>query len=182
MARVRDRGAKVASSVPERPDAARSQDLHSQSVLPNRYRFDSVSVLSNLTQRDLDICLDIFDHRFLTTTQVYQLHFSTHARARVRLHELYLLGLVNRFRPPKRPGSWPWHYVLDKLGADIVSHARGIDANKLHLRKSRHLALVNSPRLDHMRQVKYLKSSARAAAVLFSKHKARAVREASSSS
>ncbi len=54
---------------------------------------------------------------------------------------------------PKRPGSWPWHYVLDKLGADIVSHARGIDANKLHLRKSRHLALVNSPRLHHMRQV-----------------------------
>lgn len=131
----------------------RAVKTSTQSVLLNQYRFDSVSVLSHLTQRDLDICLDIFDHRFLTSTQVYQLHFSTHARARVRLHELYLLGLLNRFRPPKRPGSWPWHYVLDKLGADIVSQARGIDANRLYLRKNRHLALVNSPRLIHMRQI-----------------------------
>jgi hypothetical protein len=131
----------------------RAVKTSTRSVLPNRYRFDSVSVLSHLTQRDLEICLDIFDHRFLTTTQVFQLHFSSHARARVRLHELYLLGVLNRFRPPKRPGSWPWHYVLDKLGADIVSHARGIDANQLHLRKNRHLSLVNSPRLNHKRLV-----------------------------
>jgi hypothetical protein len=123
------------------------------SVSTGRYRMDSVSVLSNLIQRDMDICLDIFDHRFLTTTQVSQLHFPSHSRARVRLHQLYLLGILNRFRPPKRPGSWPWHYVLDKLGADIVSDMRDIDAHRLYFHKNRQANLLNSVRLNHMRDI-----------------------------
>ncbi|MEX2551528.1 MAG: replication-relaxation family protein [Actinomycetota bacterium] len=124
-----------------------------QSVLPRQYRLDSVSILSNLIQRDFDVCLDIYEHRFLTSTQIFQLHFPSYSRARVRLHELYLLGILNRFRPPKRPGSWPWHYVLDKLGADIASDMRNIDAHKLYFRKNRQINLLNSPRLSHMRDI-----------------------------
>lgn len=120
-----------------------------RSISLRRYRTDSVSVLSHLTQRDLDICLDIFDHRFLTTTQLFQLHFSSYARARVRLLELFQLGILNRFRPPRRPSSWPWHYILDHLGAEVVSDVRGIDAEKLYFRKNRPLNLVDSQRLRH---------------------------------
>lgn len=123
------------------------------SVSPRRYRMDSLSVLSSLIQRDVDICLDIFDHRFLTTTQVFQLHFPSYSRARVRLHQLYLLGVLDRFRPPKRPGSWPWHYVLDKLGAQIVSDMRDIDAHRLYFHRNRQANLLNSVRLNHMRDV-----------------------------
>lgn len=124
-----------------------------RSISLRRYRTDSVSILSHLTQRDLDICLDIFDHRFLTTTQLFQLHFSSYARARVRLLELFQLGILNRFRPPRRPGSSPWHYLLDQVGAEVVSDVRGIDAEKLYFRKNRPLNLMNSPRLRHTHDV-----------------------------
>lgn len=124
-----------------------------RSISLRRYRTDSVSILSNLTQRDLDICLDIFDHRFLTTTQLFQLHFSSYARARVRLLQLFQLGILNRFRPPRRPGSWPWHYILDHLGAELVSDVRSIDAGKLYFRKNRPLNPVKSQRLRHTHDV-----------------------------
>lgn len=132
----------------------RAVKTQSRSISPSRrYRKDSVSILSSLVQRDLDICLDIFDHRFLTTTQVFKLHFPSYSRARVRLHQLFMLGVLNRFRPPKRPGSWPWHYVLDRMGTHIVSELRDIEADKLYFRRNRELKLLNSPRLDHMRDV-----------------------------
>jgi hypothetical protein len=124
-----------------------------RSISLGRNRTNSVSILSNLTQRDLNICLDIFDHRFLTTTQVFQLHFSSYARARVRLLQLFQLGILNRFRPPRRPGSWPWHYLLDHLGAELVSGARAIDAGKLYFRKNRPLDLLKSQRRRHTHDV-----------------------------
>ena len=66
--------------------------------------------LSYLTERDFQICADVFDHRFLATTQIQQLHFDSYARARVRTKQLYDLGVLDRFRPPKRPviGSLPF--------------------------------------------------------------------------
>ncbi len=120
-------------------------------ISPRRYEMDSISILSKLTQRDFDICVDIYEHRFLTTTQIYQLHFPSYSRARVRLHQLHQIGVLNRFRPPKRPGSWPWHYVLDKAGAEIVSDIRDVEADKLYFRRNRPPNLVKSPRLQHMR-------------------------------
>ncbi|MEO7818271.1 MAG: replication-relaxation family protein [Actinomycetota bacterium] len=114
---------------------------------------DYVPALSYLTERDFQICADVFDHRFLTTTQIQQLHFDSSARARVRTKQLYDLGVLDRFRPPRQPGSYQWHYVLDLLGVQIVSDLRDIDADKLYLRRNRPLRLLESPRLDHMRDI-----------------------------
>lgn len=124
---------------------------HSRS--PWRSGMSYVPALSYLTERDFQICSDVFDHRFLTTTQIQQLHFDSHARAKVRTKQLYDLGVLDRFRPPRRPGSYPWHYVLDLLGVQIVSDLRDIDADKLYLRRNRPLRLLGSPRLDHMRDI-----------------------------
>lgn len=120
---------------------------------PRRPVMSYVPALSYLTERDFQICADVFDHRFLTTTQIQQLHFDSYARARVRAKQLYDLGVLDRFRPPKRPGSNQWHYVLDLLGIEIVSDLRDIAADKLYLRRNRPLLLQGSPRLDHMRDI-----------------------------
>lgn len=124
-----------------------------RSIAPRRSGTESLSVFSHLTDRDADICLDIYEHRFLTTPQIFQLHFSSYPRARVRAKELFVLGILNRFRPPQRPGSSPWHYVLDRLGAEIVSGLRDVEADKLYFRKNRPSNLLKSPRLRHMRDL-----------------------------
>lgn len=120
---------------------------------PRRSVMDYVPALSYLTERDFQICSDVFDHRFLTTTQIHQLHFDSYARARVRTKQLYDCRILDRFRPPRRPGSYPWHYVLDFLGVQVVSDLRVIDADKLYLRRNRPLQLLGSPRLNHMRDI-----------------------------
>jgi protein involved in plasmid replication-relaxation len=42
---------------------------------------------------------------------------------------------------------------LDKLGADIVSDMRDIDAHRLYFHKNRQAKLLNSVRLNHMRDI-----------------------------
>jgi len=132
---------------------ARSTGGRSRSIALKRYRSKDFSVLNHLTERDSNICLDIYEHRFLTTHQIFQLHFSSYSRARVRSRQLCELGVLSRFRPPQNPGSAPWHYVLDRLGADIVSGNRNIDADKLYFERNRPAKLCLSPRLQHMREV-----------------------------
>jgi hypothetical protein len=106
-----------------------------------------------ITERDQEICLDLYDHRVLTTQQVFELHFSSHRRARARLFDLYRLGVVDRIRPRHRPGSLPWHYILDEWGAFIVAAHRGLEREDLTFRKHRTLALVDSQKLRHLRGV-----------------------------
>lgn len=124
-----------------------------RSITLKRYRTRDFSVLNHLTERDSNICLDIYEHRFLTTHQLFQLHFTSYSRARVRSRQLCELGVLSRFRPPQNPGSAPWHYVLDRLGAEIVSGIRNIEADKLYFERNRPAKLRQSPRLDHMRDV-----------------------------
>lgn len=118
----------------------------------SRSRTLEASILNRLTERDTQICIDIFDHRFLTTTQIFQLHFDSLYRARARTLELFELNVLDRFRPPKRPGSWPFHYVLDRLGAAIVAGAINVDPS-LYFERNRVSRLVRSRRLSHMRSV-----------------------------
>lgn len=112
------------------------------------------TVAGFLTERDRGICLSLYEHRVLTTIQVYQLHFGSYARARTRLRQLYLLGLLARFRPASQVGSRPWHYVLDRLGLRVVAGRTEISVDHLHLRRDRLLELANSPRLAHMIQTR----------------------------
>jgi hypothetical protein len=110
------------------------------------------SIAASLTERDQRICADLFEHRILTTIQLYELHFRTYPRARKRLLELYRLGLIWRTRPPKHPGSFPWHYTLDEPGALVVAASRGIEPAELGFRFDKVLGILDSHRLRHLRE------------------------------
>ena len=76
------------------------------------------SGLQLLSQRDQLICIHLYEHRVLTTEQLYELHFSSPRRARSRLARLHEMGVLWRNRPRAQLRSLPWHYTLDAIGAD----------------------------------------------------------------
>ncbi len=111
------------------------------------------TVADVVTNRDKAICIDICEHRFLTTGQAFHLHFSNLGRARHRLHRLYELRVLERFRPRRDTGSHPYHYVLDDIGMWITAAYHGCDPKELAYDKRKALALAYSPHLLHMREV-----------------------------
>lgn len=56
-------------------------------------------VSSSATERDQLICVDLYEHRVLTTDQLHELHFSSIQRARARLFQLHEMGVLWRSRP-----------------------------------------------------------------------------------
>jgi predicted transcriptional regulator len=102
-----------------------------------------------LTKRDFEILIELYEHRVLTTPQIYELHFDTHTRASKRMLQLYRLGLVERFRPHTPTGSAPWHYTLDEPGARLVAARQEIDFADFTFKKARIFDVVGSPRLRH---------------------------------
>ena len=102
-----------------------------------------------LTRRDFEILIELYEHRVLTTPQIYELHFDTHTRASKRILQLYRLGLVERFRPHTPVGSAPWHYTLDEPGARLVAARQEMDFKDFTFKKARIFDVVASPRLRH---------------------------------
>jgi len=102
-----------------------------------------------LTKRDFKILIELYEHRVLTTPQLYELHFDTHTRASKCMLQLYRLGLVERFRPHTPTGSAPWHYTLDEPGARLVAARQEIDFKDFTFKKARIFDVVGSPRLRH---------------------------------
>jgi predicted transcriptional regulator len=102
-----------------------------------------------LTRRDFEILIELYEHRVLTTPQIYELHFDTRTRASKRMLQLYRLGLVERFRPHTPTGSAPWHYTLDEPGARLVAARQEIDFRDFTFKKARIFDVVGSPRLRH---------------------------------
>ena len=119
---------------------------------PRTDRLRLQSIAASITDRDQHICIDLFEHRILTTIQLYELHFPSYPRARKRLLELHRLGLLWRVRPHQQLGSLPWHYVLDEPGALVVAESRGIEPTELGFRFDRVLGMLDSPRLRHLRE------------------------------
>jgi len=109
------------------------------------------SLGSHLTERDRQIALDCYEHHVLTTEQLQRLHFSGMRTARARLHALYTLRILDRFRPPwqRGEGSTPHHWILDEAGAHVASALHGIERRELNWRHSTALALANSIKLSH---------------------------------
>jgi hypothetical protein len=106
-----------------------------------------------LTDRDLEICLQLFEHKVLTTEQISELHFSAIRRARRRLLKLSQLGVLERFRPRRQTGSHPMHYILGDVGLAVVAAYRGVEVKELGVRQDRLRGLAYSPRLQHLVQV-----------------------------
>jgi hypothetical protein len=97
------------------------------------------------------ICIDLHEHRVLTTEQLYELHFSSIQRARSRLLHLYELGVLWRTRPHTQHGSLPWHYILNEVGSWIAAEYLGIDPREVGYRNDRKRTIINSPQLRHAR-------------------------------
>jgi hypothetical protein len=93
--------------------------------------------------------IELYEHRVLTTPQIYELHFETLTRASKRMLQLYRLGLVERFRPHTPTGSAPWHYTLDEPGARLVAARQEIDFRDFPFKRGRIFDVVASPRLRH---------------------------------
>jgi hypothetical protein len=80
---------------------------------------------ARLTDRDRQLLVWLADHKVLTTFQICHALFGSLDFAQRRLLTLHQLGLVDRFRPLRMGGgSYPWHYVLDQTGAELVAASR----------------------------------------------------------
>lgn len=82
-------------------------------------------VQSVLTARDHQLLDWLFDHGVLTTGQIAEALFPSLDFAQHRLQRLTGLKVVDRFRPFRAEGgSYPFHYVIDQLGAEVVAAQR----------------------------------------------------------
>lgn len=59
------------------------------------------------------------------------------------------MGLVHRFRPYQPTGSAPYHYVIGKLGLELIAAERSIEDKRLRIRYDRINKLAKSQRLRH---------------------------------
>jgi hypothetical protein len=108
-------------------------------------------VQSQLTARDHTLLGWLADHGVLTSFQIAAALFPSLDYAQERLRTLTRLGVLDRFRP-NRPdgGSYPYHYVLAQLGADVVAAQRGQDPPRRDHAKRRRWHLTNRANLPHL--------------------------------
>ena len=132
-----------------RASAGRTRYGARESTRTIRSKIQRVS--SSVTERDQLICLDLHEHRVLTSDQLFELHFSSIQRARARLSQLNELGVIWRNRPRAHIGSLPWHYILDEMGSMIVAEYLGVDQREVGYRGDRMRTLIDSQRLRHAR-------------------------------
>ncbi|WP_341719369.1 replication-relaxation family protein [Micromonospora sp. FIMYZ51] len=82
-------------------------------------------VQSQLTARDRVLLGWLYDHGVLTSFQIAHALFPSLDFCQRRLLTLYRLRLVGRFRPQRADGgSYPYHYVIDQLGVEVVAAGR----------------------------------------------------------
>jgi hypothetical protein len=102
-----------------------------------------------LTPRDRWIIRMIHEHRVLTAHQITALAFPSFRSGRMRLRELYLWGVLDRFQPFVSVGTAPMHYVLAPAGAAVLAAEDGLDVKELGYRHDRAFGVAHSLRLAH---------------------------------
>lgn len=108
-------------------------------------------VQAQLTGRDRLLLEWLADHKVLTTFQICCALFGSLDFAQRRLLKLHRMGLVDRFRPLRAGGgSYPWHYVLDQIGAEIVAASRGETPPRRGQTVERMRRVATSRTLDHL--------------------------------
>ena len=108
-------------------------------------------VRAQLTDRDRLLLDWLADHRVLTTFQICHALFGSLDFAQRRLLKLHRLGLVDRFRPLRvGGGSYPWHYVLDQIGAEFVAASRDRTPPRPGQTIERKRRVAASRTLDHL--------------------------------
>ncbi len=107
-------------------------------------------VQGRLTDRDKLLLDWLHDHQVLTTFQIAHALFASLTVAQRRLLRLYQLELLERFRPLRAGGgSYPWHYVLDQLGAEVVAASRDERPPRRDEVTARRRRIATSRTLDH---------------------------------
>ena len=94
--------------------------------------------------------MDLYEHKVLTTSQLADLHFDSPRVTERRLLKLYQHGVVQRFRPASEKGSYPFHFLLGDLGAQVVAAELAVELKDLKLAKDRLVRIAYSPRLGHL--------------------------------
>ncbi|MFI7680065.1 replication-relaxation family protein [Actinophytocola sp. NPDC049390] len=102
-----------------------------------------------LTPRDKWIARMLWEHKVLTAHQITALAFPSFRSGRMRLRELYLWGVVDRFQPFVTVGTAPMHYVLAPAGAAVLAAEDGRDIKELGYRHDRVFGVAHSLRLAH---------------------------------
>ncbi|MEV4494555.1 MULTISPECIES: replication-relaxation family protein [Micromonospora] len=105
---------------------------------------------SMLTARDHVLLGWLADHGVLTTPQVAYALFPSLDFAQRRLRRLHDVGVIDRFRPLKTDGgSYPYHWVLDQLGAELVAVDRDQPPPRPSQTKARRRRWTVARILDH---------------------------------
>ncbi|WP_394617355.1 replication-relaxation family protein [Lentzea sp. JNUCC 0626] len=104
---------------------------------------------SRLTSRDKWIARMLWEHGVLTSHQITAMAFPSFRSGRLRLRELYLWGVVDRFQPFVTVGTAPMHYVLGTAGASVLAAEDGLDVKEMGYRHDRALGIAYSLRLAH---------------------------------
>lgn len=102
-----------------------------------------------LTPRDRWIIRMLHEHRVLTSHQITALAFPSFRSGRMRLRELFLWGVLDRFQPFVTIGTAPMHYVLAPAGAAVLAAENGLDIKDLGYRHDRAFGIAHSLRLAH---------------------------------
>jgi len=111
----------------------------------------ALKLAAHVTDRDRRIAVECYEQHVLTTDQIKRLYFPGLRGATRRLHTLYELRVLDRFRPirPRGEGTAPYHWVLDEAGALIVADHKGISRSELHYSHADALGLAASRNLTH---------------------------------
>lgn len=107
-------------------------------------------IQSRLTGRDLRLLEWLADHGVLTCDQIARALFPSLDAAQRRLQTLHAAGVLGRFRPQRWDGgSYPYHYVLDQLGVDVVAAQRGDPLPRRTAARQRRWHLTRRANLGH---------------------------------
>jgi hypothetical protein len=88
-------------------------------------------------RRDAAIVRDVWRYKLLSTEQLQELWWPTRSQraAQKRLTKLFQAGLLERFRPVTRSGTYPWIYQLGPEGHKLLQGAGLIPARKRYERR-----------------------------------------------
>jgi hypothetical protein len=110
-----------------------------------------LAMQASLTDRDLRLLDWLYDHRVLTTPQIAHALFPSLTFCQRRLLRLTELRVVARFRPQRADGgTFPYHYLLDQLGHEIVAAQRGDELPRPNLARAGRQNLTSRANLAHI--------------------------------
>ncbi|WP_203792446.1 replication-relaxation family protein [Actinoplanes couchii] len=93
----------------------------------------------------------LYDHGVLTTPQIDAALFGSLTFCQRRLLRLVNLGVVTRFRPQRwEGGAYPYHYLLNQLGTEVVAAQRGDPLPRRDQARQRRQHLTSRANLPHL--------------------------------